>query len=327
MSPFVRRERPELSWSNRRAETLLDCEQAYFLRYYAAHNGWEQGAAADAREAWVLGKLTSLPQAVGMAVHRRAAECAAAIVAGRPVPDEADLLERSRAELNALYVSSRNRGAFLSNPKRSPMLLEAYYRGACSPEELERARTKLRVCTARLAQSDVWKDLRCALAAGGEVLVIDSLETFKLDGVPIYAAPDLAYRESEHGRFVIVDWKTGGAWDGAVDAIGGYALLVRDRFGWSLVDGACQGRVVCLGTGEDHRFALDAGDLLEAERRIRGSIARMRAMLADPVANVAKPWDAYRLNWRPWKCRNCSYLQACRSRITAEIQARGNGAA
>src|SRR5438046_9924419 len=110
------------------------------------------GAIDEGRAAWGLGQLPGLPQALGMAIHRRAAECATAIVAGDAFPTEAELLARTSAELNALYVSSRDRSAFLANPKKSPMLHETYYRGKVSPVELERTREKLRVCTANLVR-------------------------------------------------------------------------------------------------------------------------------------------------------------------------------
>lgn len=324
---YVRRELPTFSWSHRRDQTLAECQQQYFIRYYASHNGWERGASGEARQAYTLGKLVSLPQALGMALHRRAAECVAAVTAGDPLPDERTLLDRCRSELKRLYRCSRNRKAFLANPKASPMLHELYYGGTIAPEQFERTRAKLRACIANLARSAVWADLRQAIAAGGEVLVIDSLETFTLDDTVVYAAPDLVYREAAGGPWVVCDWKSSDEWDASTDQVALYSLLVRDGLGWSLVDGACRGRVVCLASGEDHQFALDADDLAEAERRVRTSIARMRTLLHDPVANRPLGWEAYPLNWRPWRCRHCNYLEVCRDRIMAEIRERAGDAA
>ena len=323
---YVRRELPVLSWSHRRDQTLVECPQLYYLRYYAAHNGWERNAPVEARQAYVLGKLSSLSQAVGMALHRRAAERVAALVAGDPLPGEGVMLNRCRVELNQLYLSSRRRDAFLRDPKNSPMLLEMYYGGEITAEQLERARTKLRTCVAHLARSAVWDELRSCLDVGGEVLVIDSLRTFELDGLEIYAAPDLVFRGPANLPWTIVDWKTALDWDGDTSQVAGYGLLVRDSLGWPLVDGRFAGRIVCLGSGGDHNFWLDAEDLVEAERRT-GSASRMRVLLADPIANRPLPWDAYRLNWRPWRCRHCSYPEVCRDRILAEIRDRAGDAA
>src|SRR5689334_3307695 len=120
MGKYVRRPLPEFSWSNKRDTMLRECQQSYYLRYYASHNGWEAGAGPEARLAWALGKLTGVPAALGTAVHRRAVECADAVIAGEPLPDVDTLFSRARDELNALR-ESRDRDAFLERPKQHPM--------------------------------------------------------------------------------------------------------------------------------------------------------------------------------------------------------------
>lgn len=317
MGKFVRRPLPEFSWSDKRDRMMHECQQSYYLRYYASHNGWEAGAPREAHQAWALGKLIGVAAALGSAVHRRAVECAQAIIAREPLPQADVLFELARRELNELRAS-RDRAAFLERPKQHPMLHEVYYEGRLRPEQVERTRDKLRRCIQHLVGCPVWEDLRRCLSEGGEVLVVDSLSTFALDGVTIYAAPDLVYRRSAREPATIVDWKTGGSFDGIVEHVAVFGLLVRDGFGWPLVDDQFRCRVIGLSDGRDDQFSLDASDLADAEQRIRRSVARMRATLADPVQNSAHSWDAYPLNWRPWKCRHCPYLEMCLARINGE---------
>ncbi len=73
--------------------------------------------------------------------------------------------------------------------------------------------------------------------------------------------------------------------------------------------------MVSLSEGHDDEFDLTEDDLGEAEARIRASMARMRGLLADPGRNEPMPGLAYPLNWRPWRCRYCNYLEICRERL------------
>jgi hypothetical protein len=323
---YVRRDTPELSWSDKRDRLFRECRQAYYLRYYASHNGWEPGAALEASHAWRLGKLVTVPAALGIAVHQRAIECAEAVITGSPMPTADALFERTRRELNE-WRERRDLEAFRRSPKRYPVLHETYYQGGVRRDEVERTRAKLRRCVEHLVACPLWDDLRRCLTAGGEVLVVDSLSSFLLDGTTVYAAPDLVYRDYPKAPPVIVDWKTGAAFDGDVGQAAVFGLLIRERYGWPIVDAHCRCRIINLAEGRDDQFTLDASDLADAERRIRTSVARMRALLADPARNVAYAADAYPLNWRPWKCRYCPYLEMCRERITRGEQASDHDAA
>lgn len=325
MAGYERREHPEFGWSHSRDRVLTECRQAYYLRYYASHNGWERGAPPEAHRAWALGKLATVPSALGTAVHQRALECVAAVVAGTALPSEEVLVERTRSDLNRLRAM-RDRAAFLHRPKQRPMLLEVYYAGRVSAEVVERTRAKLAQCIRHLVDSPLWADLRRCLDAGGEARTIDGHQSFTLDGLTVFGAPDLVYRDGPDARPVLVDWKTGRL-DGVVDQVAVCGLLVRDHLGWPPVDGVYTARVIGLAEGAEHQFPVDAGDLAEAEARIRASVERMRALLADPERNVARSPDAFPMKWGGWRCGSCPYRELCRARIEAEIRARDADAA
>jgi hypothetical protein len=219
---YEQREFPQFSWSHSRDRLLTECQQAYYSRYYLSHNGWEREAPAEARQAWTLGKLVSVPSALGMAVHQRALECAAALEKGEPLPDATVLIERVCAELNTLRLR-RDVSAFIAAPKAHPMLHEIYYRGRLEREMIERTREKIERCINHLVAAPLWGDLRACLGGGGEVRIVDAYQSFELHGTTVYAAPDLVYRFVGAKQPTIVDWKTGKL-DGAIDQVAVYVL-------------------------------------------------------------------------------------------------------
>lgn len=314
MSGYERREHPEFSWSHSRDKLLSDCRRAYYLRYYASHNGWERGAPSLARHAWALGKLLSVPSALGIALHERALECVDAVQSGHEIPSAAQLVQSTRAALNVLR-SRRDRRAFLKDPKRLPMFREVYYCGSLRRQVVERTTLKIVTCVGNLRSSSLWDDLRRTLDAGGEVRVVDGFESFRLGDLTLYAAPDIVYRAGPDARPVIVDWKTGQL-DGTIDQIAASGLLVRDHLAWPMSGGSYLARVVSLSDGQEHQFALDTQDLDEAEDRIRRSVSRMRSLLSDPMQNVARGADdAFPMNWGGPACRYCPYLELCREQM------------
>src|SRR5690606_29516138 len=144
-------------------------------RYYASHNGWERGAPPLARRAWALGKLVTVPSALGIALHERALECVEAVQSGQEIPSAAQLVQSTRAALNVLRLrrDHRARRAFLNDPKRFPIFREVYYGGAVRRQVVERTTLKIVTCVGNLLRSSLWDDLRRALDSGGEVRVVD----------------------------------------------------------------------------------------------------------------------------------------------------------
>jgi hypothetical protein len=314
---YERREHPEFSWSHSRDRLLAECHRAYFLRYYASHNGWERDAPAFARRAWALGKLSSIPSALGTALHDRALECVATVQAGAELPSAAELIGRTRAALNTLR-ERRDRNEFLARPKQLPMLRELYYGATIRRDVVERTRRKIVTCIGNLLASPLWADLRHALDSGGEVRVVDGYESFPLGDLTVYGAPDLVYRSGRDERPVLVDWKSGQL-DGSIDQIAVCGILVRDHLGWPMLNGSYLARVIGLSEGQEHQFAVDERDLADAEARISTSVKRMRALLVDPDRNIPHQADAaFPLKWGGVRCRFCPYLELCRAHVARD---------
>ncbi len=67
------------------------------------------------------------------------------------------------------------------------MLHSMYYRGIFAEPEVKAVRKKLERCCYHLSECSLWREL--AWLHPDEIMVVDSLESVVVDGVPLYAAP------------------------------------------------------------------------------------------------------------------------------------------
>jgi hypothetical protein len=317
-----------MNWSWSRFKRLLRCARAYYWRHYATHLGWESDAPPEARAAYVRSKLTPLQAEVGAVIHKRAAECVIALRDGAPMPTAKVMLARSRADLNALVLSSRRRDAFLRRPKPGFMLLEVWRDGRLALDDVDNAHDTLERCLLHLESSEVWHELRSV--APRDIMLVEKMQSFKISDseVPVWAVPDLVYTLPDRKHWAVLDWKTGrGAGDADVAQAATYALLVRDALGRPLVDGLCECRIVDLYHGHVQAYALDEHDLADAEVVVRDSIATMRGLTADPDLNRPRPKEAYACTTQQARCRGCEYYDLCVADGSVEAGGAGEGAA
>jgi hypothetical protein len=295
---------------------LLECARAYFWRYYGSHNGWHPEAPSEAREAYTLKHLTTLPQVLGTAVHACARDAVLATRRGQPRPDFAAMVATVSGVLNRAVLGSHHREAFRRNPKRVPMLRDVWYSGRRDGGALVQAAAKARRCLRYLTDSPVWTDLEACRPEW--IAVADAPEAFVHDGWPVFAGPDLVYRPGGR-QVVIVDWKTGDDADAELQ-IPTYALYCRKVLGLPFREGTWFGRVVNLASGGDSTREITRLDLLAAAERIRDSIAAMHGLLADAEANAPLPRDAFPLATAGDRraCALCPFFALCGDELEAE---------
>ena len=120
---------------------------------------------------------------------------------------------------------------------------------------------------------------------------------------------DLAYREQD-GRVVIVDWKTGRA-EGRFNEVqvAGYALYAVEQ-GWVGAPEAITTELDYLVLPKVVRRTVTRQKIEEARSFIEKSAASMKALLVDPLENVAREEDFPRVD-RPQVCRRCNFRRLC----------------
>lgn len=304
---------PDFTWSHSRDRALTECARAYYWRYYGSHRGWHPDAPQSAQLAYALKQLTSFPMLVGTVVHECARDCAEAVRQGAPRPTFDVMLARASDTLNRALLGSHHRGLFLRDPRRMPMLRDAWYAGRTDAAGLAGAVAKARVCLRALESSRVWQDLEGC--PPGRIVVSDSPGAFVHEGWPIYAGPDLVYRPDD-GRVVILDWKTGDDSDAELQ-IPLYALYCRTVLGLGFREEDWFGRVVNLATGEDATREITRYDVMMAAERIRQSVAAMQALLADPERNEPQPVAEFPIIAadRRRECQFCAFFGLCEQEL------------
>jgi hypothetical protein len=289
------------TWSVSRHDTFSTCRRRYFYSYYAA---------AEDPEIQRLKKLSALPMWAGNVVHE-AIEGFLKTRDSLPPPEEQEA-----------FIKAAVHGEMLSNWRESEAgslgfrLFEHEYAVPVDPED-----KRIVVGTVMRSLKNFFKSelLREVLALGRERwLTVEDLVSFDVSGTTVYLRMDLAYRDRD-GRVVIVDWKTGRS-EGRFNEVqmAGYALYAA-RQGWVSDPAELDTQLAYLAIPRYVKRRVDGKKLDHARAFIEKSSGSMKALLLDPVGNLARLEDFPMID-RPQTCRRCNFRRLCFPR-DAEMQA------
>jgi CRISPR/Cas system-associated exonuclease Cas4 (RecB family) len=286
-----RANRPAFSWSASRHDSFATCRRRYYYAYYAA---------LEDDEVRRLKRLSALPLWAGSVVH--------------------DTIERFLRENDAIpgpeaqeaLIRQTVHGTMVSDWRESEAggrfrLFEHEY---AVPVEQEDKRIAVNVVMRSLRSFFRSEALARVMALGRQSrLALEDLVSFDVGGTEVLLRMDLAYRESD-GRAVIVDWKTGRG-EGRFNEvqIAGYALFAVER-GWVGDPEEITTELSYLVLPRTVRRSVTRQKIEAARQFIERSARDMRALLLDPVANVARLEDFPRVD-RPQVCRRCNFRRLC----------------
>jgi len=297
------------SWSASRHDTFASCRRRYYYAYYAA-------LADD--EIRRLKKLSALPMWAGSVVHDTI-EWFLKNHDALPPPEEQDALVRRVVHTG---MASDWRESELGSLRFR--LFEHEYDVAVEKEDKRIAVNTVMRSLRNFFRSET---LRQALDVGRDRwLALEDLVSFHVDDVEVFLRMDLAFRDSE-GRVVIVDWKTGRR-EGRFNEvqIAGYALYATER-GWVTSAEEIATELNYLVIPKATRRGVTPSKVEHARRFIRKSAGHMKALLVDPVGNLARLEDFPMVD-RPSVCRRCNFRKLCfpRSEDAASGEARRHDA-
>ncbi len=310
---FTRTDYPVFSWSSSRKGTFDECRRKYYYNYYLAHNGWEDDADEDARLAYRLKKLTGIHLLLGSAVHEVAEYAAKIVKSENRLPSEDKMIEKVKFLLNSAWKESQNPQLWQQNPNRYLMLHSFYYGDGLSKSVIEKIKDKLYAAVPNILKSKTFEEI---LSQGGDSIKIhESMDTFSLFGLDIYAVPDLVYKNAL-GKWVVADWKTGKEHDSHPSQIHVYCLYLADKYGVSAEE--MTGRVEYLLTGVSRDVEITAESLDTAVQEIKESIEKMKKDLKDPEQNMPFEREKYTLAKHRQFCRYCNFYQLCEDELLEE---------
>jgi len=280
------------SWSVSRHDSFASCRRRYFYSYYAAR---------EDPEIQRLKKLSALPMWAGNVVHE-AIEGFLKKSDTLPSPEEQEA-----------FIKAAVHGEMLSNWRESEAgslrfrLFEHEYQVPVDPEDKKIVVGTVMRSLRNFFRSDL---LREVLALGRERwLTIEDLVSFEVSETTVYLRMDLAYRARD-GRVVIVDWKTGRG-EGRFNEVqmAGYALYAA-RQGWVREPEEIETRLAYLVVPRYVSRSVDRRKLEGARAFIEKSAGNMKALLLDPLANLARLEDFPMID-RPQVCRRCNFRRLC----------------
>jgi hypothetical protein len=192
------------------------------------------------------------------------------------------------------------------------MLREVYYGGSLSRATVDRVREKAILCLRSLWQLPLWGTLR--QARRGSIRKIDAPVRFRVDGIDVWAAPDLVYHLPDEGH-VVVDWKTGRTREAAeLEQVSVYGLYLR-RAGLCPEDADPTARVFALRSGGEAVYVLTGDRLAAAEARIRTGAGVLRR--ADDAVDRLGPEaiHAFPLTSHRVQCSRCNFFELCEGEL------------
>ena len=311
------------SWSASRHDTFMSCKRRYYYSYYAS---------ADDPEIYRLKKLSALPLWAGSVVHDTiesflrshdrvpSAEEQEAFI--RDVVHSGMLTDWRVSEAGGGPDGAYAAAATAAAPKdgaaveRGPLPFRLFEHEYGIPVEQEDKRIAVNVVMRSLKHFFKSETLRRALEVGRERwLALEDLVSFHVGETEVFVRMDLAYRDTD-GRVVIVDWKTGRN-EGRFNEvqIAGYALFAAEQ-GWVQQPEEISTELSYLVIPKAVRRSVDGKKIEHARRFIEKSASNMKALLVDPLGNLARLED-FAMVERPSLCRRCNFRKLCFPRSSA----------
>lgn len=299
----------DFSWSASRHNQFAECRRAYFFHYYLSLGRALQFDPERKRLAWRLRNLTSLPLWIGSRVHDTVEGLLRAAAAGRESGVETAVEEMVRLMRRDYLESSQGLQLTAPNPKEFTRFFEHEYErpveAAVWSARVEEAKGMVRTFA-----SGPYLDLARSLSGRpGDLLSIESLDTWSFEGVSVFARLDFAFRD-EAGLIHILDWKTSKQEREANPLqMMGYAAMARQR--WDAPLEQLRVREIYLRLdGRERPCTLTPASMEQACQTIRSSIRAMVAGLADPEGNRAREAD-FPLAEPGRVCESCNFRRIC----------------
>lgn len=300
---------PQFSWSKSRAEIFDKCRRLYYLDYYRSWGGWLPSAKPEVRETYRLKRVSNRYAWSGIAVHdhiarylkryRRQPE-------SRLASDEA--LETLRQTMRQEFADSANNLA--ASGKKVLRLAEHENRLSVSADQWAANWQRVETALRNLEISDLWQ--RILASDPQRWKPVDTLDSFELDDVKIWAAPDFAGVIEPDGPLTLIDWKTGKPRDSDRMQLSGYALFALEKWGVPLADQ--RGIIAYLNEPSGvfyEEVTIDEAAVEYFKSTARGSIESMRQTLRNVATNQPKVEAQYPRTDDETQCKTCKYRRLC----------------
>jgi len=296
----------EFSWSRTRDSVFKECRRRYFYQYYGSWGGWDLEADPLVQRLYMLKRLGTRQMWAGRLVHE-AIERTLSVLRDGHALSEAALIEDTVRQMRSEWRGSRD-GIYREQPKRTG-LFEHEYQVPIRDQEWQALRDHVVRCLRNFHRLPLIEDIKRTPTE--RWAFIEDIGSFTFEGTRLFSAPDFGYWNAAD-RLQLVDWKTGGAGEGASIQLGGYAMYALEVMHVELA------RVdlleVNLREGKVTTHPWDEVSLDRVREHIRLSVRSMKAYLKDPERNLADETN-FEKTEELRICRWCNFRAVCRPEL------------
>lgn len=291
-----------LSWSLSRQSVFEECKRKYYYTYYGYWNGWRSDADPEVRKTYILKNMTNLKMFSGDVVHRVIEEVLRSLRYGKTMELES-AKERARKLLNQGWKQSKAR-RWTVDPKRNVNLFEHYYKMVVTDEQIDKIRENVTLCLANFFGSEIFRELQSSDPRTW--VKFDSMESFDLDGIKVFAVPDFAFEKD--GRVRLFDWKSGNLHSSHEMQMNCYALLMERKLSRPLP--SLDFNIFYLKSGDVVEITVTENDRKQMIHLIKSSFRDMISLLEDSSNNLARI-DAFPMTDQARRCEMCFFRELC----------------
>ncbi|MBV8172143.1 MAG: PD-(D/E)XK nuclease family protein [Candidatus Eremiobacteraeota bacterium] len=297
------------SWS--RADAFYQCPRRFYWQHYGSWNGWEDDAPANARLAYRLKHIQSLAMLIGEIFHAVVGR-ALRERPERPSSVPAAALHDSAERIFYEQLAASRAKSWRTNPKYNANLFEDYYSGGLTARESQEGLVALHKCIDGFAADGFGR--RAFGVERARLKMIDDPANFDqkralIEGVIVYAPPDLVVEGKDGTSLHIVDWKTGRHRDASVVQLAVYGLVVSELRGVPI--SRLSAHLVYVGHGQHDECAQLSSGIEEAKRKIDAFVHDVQERLTDVERNVAGDIERFPMTTSVFKCRSCKFRELC----------------
>ena len=303
--------RNEFAYSWSRAEAFYQCPRRFYWQHYGSWLGWEDEASKEARLAYRLKHIQSLAMLIGRIFHD---------VVGKELRDRPErpcgvplekLHGHAEQQLQEQLAASREK-RWRSSPKYNANLFEDYYGGGLTAREAREGLEALHKCLDGFAAVGFGK--RAFGVVRSKLRMVDDPQKFDqkralIDGLIVYAPPDLLVEGKDGVSLHIVDWKTGRQRAASLPQLAVYGLVVSEQHHVPI--DKLTAHLVYVGQDVCEDYPDLAAGIEEAKRNIGTFVSDVLDRLTDVSLNLAGDIDQFPMTKDLWKCRSCKFRELC----------------
>ncbi|WP_107926957.1 PD-(D/E)XK nuclease family protein [Lysinibacillus parviboronicapiens] len=302
---------PAFSWSFSRHKTLTSCTRKYGYEYYFAHNGWlSYNVEPFHQHAYRLKKLQSMPILFGQIVHHLIEQAITNYIQTGQVTSVAELVNRARGQLNAAFIdSTRHVDLWRQKPNKFYMMQEIYYDGRLNPELVHDYKERLEAVFENFLQSETFQQIT-AQTGSLRIGEPEQFRSMKIEDIQVFVVMDFHFYDEMNDKWIIIDWKTGGASEDDRQQLAFYAYYIQQKYGVALEQIDVYNEYLVTGQRKKYTFSsLDMDNILHTFQR---SVLEMKKYQADIFTNEPVDFEDFEKTTDEWKCIRCNFKELCK---------------